>query len=78
MEETKIKIVVVDDEPRALNRMKLIFSNFPEVEVLECIGNSDDAFEAILKYQPNLVFMDIEMPGKSGLELADDINKNNL
>ena len=78
MEQKAIRVIVVDDEPRALNRMKLIFNNFPEVEVLDFIGNADDAFEAVLKHEPHLVFMDIEMPGKSGLELADDINKNNL
>lgn len=78
MEQKTIKVIVVDDEPRALNRMKLIFNNFPEVEVLHFIENTDEAFEAILKHEPHLVFMDIEMPGKSGLELAEDINKNNL
>ncbi|MEW4924713.1 response regulator transcription factor [Algibacter sp. 2305UL17-15] len=78
MSDKPIKVIVVDDEPRALNRMKLLFNNFPEVELLGLIENAEIALEAILKHEPHLVFMDIEMPGRSGLELADDINKNNL
>lgn len=78
MDDTKIKVIVVDDEPRALNRMKLIFNNFTQVDLVALVGNSEDGFEAVLKHEPHLVFMDIEMSGRSGLELADDINKNNL
>ncbi|TBN06660.1 response regulator transcription factor [Hyunsoonleella flava] len=74
----KIKVIVIDDEQRALNRMKLLLQNFIEVEVLAFIEQADTAFDYILRHEPNMVFMDIEMPGRSGLELADDINKNNL
>lgn len=73
-----IKVIVIDDEQRALNRMKLLLQNFPYVEVLAFFEHAETAFAAILKHEPQLVFMDIEMPGRSGLELADDINKNNL
>ncbi|WP_341216760.1 response regulator transcription factor [uncultured Wocania sp.] len=78
MVDNKIKVIVVDDEQRALNRMKIVLGNFENVELLELIDSSEAAFDAILKHEPHLVFMDIEMPGKSGLELAEDINKNNL
>lgn len=78
MNNKKITIVVVDDESRALNRMKLILNNFCNIEVLAFIDDAEIAFETIVKLKPHLVFMDIEMPNKSGLELANDINKNNL
>ena len=71
-----IKIVLVDDEVRALNRLKLLLSNFPETVVLAQFEHADESIEFIIKNEPDLVFLDIEMPGKSGLEIAEDINKN--
>lgn len=78
MTNSKISVVVVDDEPRALNRMKLLFANFKDVDLLELIDNSEQAIEYIISNEPSLVFMDIEMPGKSGIEIAEEINKNHL
>ena len=71
-----IKVVLVDDEVRALNRLKLLLSNFPETIVLNQFEHADECIEFIIKNEPDLVFLDIEMPGKSGLEIAEDINKN--
>ncbi len=78
MANTKIKVVVVDDEQRALNRIKLLLSNFKEIELLKLIDNAEVAFNFIIEHEPDLVLMDIEMPGKSGLELSEEINKNHL
>ena len=78
MKQTTLKTMIIDNEPRALNRMKLLLSHFEEIEVVDQIDNAAEAETQILKKQPDLVFMDIEMPGKSGLELAEDINKLNL
>ena len=78
MKEIKIKTVVIDDEVRALNRMKILLDNFPEIEI---VAQTEDPFygvDFILQNEPDLVLLDIEMPGKTGLEIADDINKNNL
>ena len=78
MPNNKIKTIIVDDEQRALNRMKILLSNFSEIEIIEQLNDTEKAVESIIKHQPDLVFMDIEMPKKSGLELAEDINKYNL
>jgi len=71
-----IKIVLVDDEVRALNRLKLLLGNFPETLVLAQFEHANESIEFIIKNEPDLVFLDIEMPGKSGLEIAEDINKS--
>lgn len=76
MKNKTIKIVLVDDEARALNRMKILLNNFPEVSILAQFDHSQDCVEFIIKNEPDIVFMDVEMPGKSGLEIAEDINKN--
>lgn len=78
MNISKIKTVLVDDEERALNRMRILLSNFEEIEVQESIGNSKYAIEYILEMEPDLVFLDIEMQGKTGLDVAEEINKHNL
>ncbi len=78
MKNFKIKTVIVDDEERALNRMKILMENFHEIEILEKFNNSDDAINFIIENEPDLVFLDIEMPGKSGIEVANEINKNIL
>lgn len=74
----KIKTVIVDDEIRALNRMQILLENFSEVEILEQIYDANHAIEFIVKNEPDIVFLDIEMPGKTGLEIAEEINKNIL
>lgn len=78
MSTKTIKTIIVDNETRALNRMKLLLEHFAEVEILALIDNANDAVDKIVKQQPDLVFMDIEMPGKTGLDLADEINKHNI
>ena len=78
MKETKIRTIIADDETRALNRMKILLNNFPEIEILEQFSDSDNAINFILQNEPDLVLLDIEMPGKNGLEMAEEINKNNL
>ncbi len=78
MPDNKIKVVVVDDEHRALNRMKILLGNFKDIQIMDQIDNSEDAINYIVKHEPELVIMDIEMPGKSGLEVAEEINKNHL
>lgn len=76
MANNKIEIVLVDDEVRALNRVKLLINNFPEVEIIAQFEQSNDCVEFIIKHEPDIVFLDIEMSGKSGIEIADDINKS--
>ena len=78
MKAFKIKTVLVDDEERALNRMKILLSKFPEIEIVETINDATYAIEFILETVPDLVFLDIEMPGRTGLEIAQEINKKNL
>jgi len=78
MQKPKINTVIIDDESRALNRMKTLLNNFLDITIVGQFDKSQDGLDFILKNEPDLVFLDVEMPGKSGLELADEINKNFL
>lgn len=78
MRKDKITTVLVDDEIRALSRMKILLKKFSEIEILEQFNDSVEAVEYIIHNKPDLVFLDVEMPDKTGLEVADEINRNLL
>lgn len=73
------KAVIVDDEQDAIESIKLILSeNFDYIEVVATAQCVDDARRAILTSQPDIVFLDIEMPGGSGFEVLEGIKDRNF
>jgi two-component system, LytTR family, response regulator len=65
----KIRALIVDDEPLARQRVRLLLGEEPDVEV---IGESEDGFEAVDQIQatrPDLVFLDVQMPDMDGFEV---------
>ncbi len=70
---SKLRVLIADDELPALNKMKRLLSKFEDVVVVYIAENGLDALEHIQKDQPDLVFLDIEMPGMNGLEVAENI-----
>jgi two-component system LytT family response regulator/two-component system response regulator LytT len=78
MSSEKIKVIIADDELRALNRMKILLGHFDDIEIVAQTTDSSVCIDLIIEYSPDLIFLDIEMPGKTGLEITDDIKKNFL
>lgn len=76
--KTKIKTVLVDDEQIAIDRMKVLLSHLPEIEILETTTDALNSAEMIADLEPDLVFLDVEMPFKTGLEVADELCKNRV
>ena len=71
------KILISDDEyleRTALNHM--INRNLPQAEIVGEAKNGEQAVELARKHKPDIILMDIKMPGKSGLEAAREINEN--
>lgn len=69
-----IRAILIDDEPRGLTSLqKLLELNCPEVNVLQCCSGADEAKNAIVALHPDLVFLDIAMPGKNGFELLQEL-----
>lgn len=67
-----IKVVIIDDEVGARNLLKGLLREFcKDVDVLETCSDLPNGVKAIRRLKPHLVFLDIEMPGHSGLELLD-------
>jgi len=69
----KIRTIIVDDTPTASAKLEHDLKFFPDIEVIECISSPSVAVKSIVKQQPDLLFLDIEMPGMSGLELLNHI-----
>lgn len=70
----RIKSILIDDEPRGLSSLqKLLEFHCPEVEVMQACRRTSEALAAIERLHPELVFLDIEMPGKNGFELLNEL-----
>lgn len=67
-------VMIVDDEPLTRYALrKLISNNFPELEVVAEVDNGLDAVTKARKLVPDLTFMDIKMPGQTGIEASEQI-----
>lgn len=70
---TRFRVLVADDEPLARGIVAHLLKTDPEIElVLEC-GDAVSAREGLARLNPDIAFLDIEMPGATGLALADDL-----
>ncbi len=74
-----ITAIIIDDEKDAREGLEaLILENTPEVRILGKANNASDGLNQILSLKPDLVFLDVEMPGKSGLGLVKDLKINQI
>jgi len=63
-----MKAIIVDDERLARNELKRLLENFPTIEVIGEAANTDEAAALLETMQPDVLFLDIQMPGKIGFE----------
>ena len=64
------RALLIDDEPAAIQVLKRSLAEFNEIEVVGSYNNPQQGIEAILELTPDIVFMDIEMPGLDGFMVA--------
>ncbi|WP_439504632.1 LytR/AlgR family response regulator transcription factor [Sediminibacterium sp.] len=74
-----IKAIIVDDEPNARKALRgLLTDNFAEIQIIADCSNVPEAVKTINKYKPDLVFLDIDMPGYSGFELLEFFDEQQI
>lgn len=74
-----MKAIIIDDEKRARVSLALLLQEYcPQISVVSECENLPEGVKAIRKFQPDLVLLDIEMPGHSGLELLDFFDENDV
>lgn len=70
-----IKAIIIDDERLARNELKKLLQDHGDIEVIEEAANVDDGIEKIETLNPDLIFLDIQMPGKTGFDLLAEVEK---
>ncbi|OFA05030.1 LytTR family DNA-binding domain-containing protein [Duganella sp. HH101] len=69
MKPVPISVAIVDDEPLARLALKTRLARRPGFELVAEYGDGDSAVQGLAELRPDLVFVDVEMPGRSGLEV---------
>ena len=75
-----INAIIIDDEPRAVKMLEAIIDDTcaDEVNVVATCQDLPEGVKAIKKFKPSLVFLDIDMPGYSGLQILDFFNEDEI
>lgn len=69
-----MKALIVDDERLARTELKRLLTPFKDIKIVGEAVNADDALEKIQELKPELIFLDIQMPGKTGFEMLEQLD----
>lgn len=69
------KVVIIDDERLARSELKRLLQEFPDIEVIGEAANAEEGLQKIEALNPDLIFLDIQMPGKSGFDMLTELEK---
>eukprot|EP01136_Pigoraptor_vietnamica_P014752 Opistho-1_new@57213 len=68
-----ITTILIDDEHLALAELQMMLDKHPQLQVVATASNATEALEKIKLHQPDLIFLDINMPGQSGFDLLQEL-----
>lgn len=71
---SKLKVIVIDDESSARNEVKRALLKYPAFEVVAEARHAEEARQLIRQWQPDLIFLDIQMPEESGFDLLASLD----
>lgn len=69
------KALIIDDERLARNELKKMLQDFPSVEVIGEAANANEGLDKIESLNPDLIFLDIQMPGKTGFDMLTELER---
>jgi len=69
----KLRTVIVDDEPLSLDLLRAVLSEISDIEIVGECCNGKEAVEAAINLQPELLFLDIQMPGMNGFDVIKSL-----
>jgi len=70
-----MRAIIIDDERLARAELKKLLQEFPEIEVIDEAANAEEGIAKIDSLNPELVFLDIQMPGKTGFDMLSELER---
>ena len=70
-----MRAIIIDDERLARTELKKLLQDFPEVEIIDEAANAEEGIAKIESQHPDLIFLDIQMPGKTGFDMLSQLEK---
>lgn len=73
--QDRIKVVIVDDEPQSIHRLQDDLATLVDFEVIATSSSAVSAKNLVMSMQPDVLFLDVEMPGQTGLEVLQSLRE---
>lgn len=70
-----MKAIIIDDERLARAELRKLLQEFPEIEIVDEAANAEEGLLKIDTHNPDLLFLDIQMPGKTGFDLLSEVDR---
>ena len=70
-----MKAIIIDDERLARTELKKLLQEYPEIEVIDEAANAEEGISKIASLHPDLIFLDIQMPGKTGFDMLTQLER---
>src|SRR3954465_4220269 len=78
MTTARTRVLIVDDEPLARERIRTLLADEPGFEIVGEASDGTSGAESILALQPDLVFLDVQMPGADGFDVIDAVGADKM
>jgi two-component system LytT family response regulator len=70
------RAIIIDDERLARQELRRMLAEFPDIEIVDEAGNVQEGLEKIDLHNPDIIFLDINMPGKTGFDLLQELDRS--
>ena len=70
-----MRAIIIDDERLARTELRKLLQEFPDIEIVDEAANADEGISKIESQNPDLIFLDIQMPGKTGFDLLTELDR---
>ena len=69
-----MKAILIDDERLARTELRKLLQDYPEIEIVEEASNAEEGLQKVEAHNPDLIFLDIQMPGKTGFDMLSELD----
>ena len=77
-ENKTIRVCIIDDEPIACRRIQRLLKDDVEIDIVQTCNDGEDAVDAIQQLHPDLIFLDVQMPGMDGFEVLKSLKPETM